>query len=595
MLAASAEKTFLDVILHMMRILRLRNILCRFRSRDCFRWFCLRWFCGRLCSFRRFCRRTGGPHRRFPGERQHEGFVLAFLPLFLHRKALRRTVLRTYAACHAFLAVDRPLPCLPVDRDRLHRTAVLTASAEEAFLDVILHMMRILRLRDILCRFRGRDCFRWFCGRLCSFRRFCRRTGGPHRRFPGERQHEGFVLAFLPLFLHRKALRRTVLRAYAACHAFLAIDRPLPCLPVDRDRLHRTAVLTASAEETFLDGILHMMRILRLRDVLDRLQGRSCFRCFYLRRRAHARAAGQDLALIGGDSGFIFSFSPCICKGKALRRTVKRTGAAGDALVPIDRPCTVSAVDRDGVHRTGLFALAAEEAFFDFIFYMVVSHSRLCRCRRLRFLHDGLPRGSSSDLRDAANGDLCPISQVAAERETLSRAVVDTGTAVHTGFQIDAPCTVRTVDGDGTRRAVSFTHAAENALHHIIDDMASIIHREHGCILRGDSLFDFADALLLNGSQDDLRLCKTRHRIVRIHGETFLRTCLHTRAALDAGEWIDPPLACLSIDSECAGGTASLAHAAENALADVIHHAPADALAEGLRCQRILRGHRRLE
>ena len=172
-------------------------------------------------------------------------------------------------------------------------------------------------------------------------------------------------------------------------------------------------MLTASAEEAFLDGILHMMRILQLRDVLDWLRGRSCLRRFCRldrRRRAHARAAGQDLALIGGDSGFIFSFSPCIFEGTALRRTVKRAGAAGDALVPIDRPCTVSAVDRDGVHRTGLFALAAEEAFLDVIFHVVVSHSRLCRCRRLRFLHDGLPRGSSSDLRDAASGDLCPIS-----------------------------------------------------------------------------------------------------------------------------------------------------------------------------------------
>ena len=464
-------------------------------------------------------------------------------------------------------------------------------------------MIRILRLRHVLCRFRGRDCFcrfclRWLCDRLCSFRRFCRRTGGTHRRFPGEREYEGFVLAFLPLFLHHKALRRTILCAYAARHTFLAVDRPLPGLPVDRDRLHRAAVLTASAEEAFLDGILHMMRILRLRDVLDQLRGRSCLRRFCLRcrrRRAHARTAGQDLALIGGDSGFIFSFSPCIFEGKALRWTVQRTGAAGDALVPIDRPCTVSAVDRDGVHRTGLFALAAEEAFSDVIFYVVVSYSRFSSCRRLRFLYDGLPRGSSSDLRDAANGDLCPISQVAAERETLSRAVVDTGTAVHTGFQIDAPCTVRTVDGDGARRTVSFTHAAENALHHIIDDMASVIHREHGCILRGDSLLDFADALLLDGGQDDLRLCKARHRIVRIHGETLLRTRLHTRAALDAGERIDPPLACLPIDSECAGGTASFAHAAENALADVIHHAPADTLTEGLRCQRILRGHRRLE
>ena len=273
--------------------------------------------------------------------------------------------------------------------------------------------MRILRLRDVLCHLWGRDCFRWFCGRLCRFRRFCRRTGGPHRSLSGERQHEGFVLAFLPLFLHRKALRRTILCAYAARHAFLAVDRPLPCLPVDRDRLHRTAVLTASAEEAFLDGILHMMRILRLRHVLDWLRGRSCFRWFCWlgrRRRAHARAAGQDLALIGGDSGFIFSFSPCIFEGKALRRTVKRTGAAGDALVPIDRPCTVSAVDRDGVHRTGLFALAAEEAFSDVIFYVVVSYSRFRSCRRLRFLYDGLPRGSSSDLRDAANGDLCPIA-----------------------------------------------------------------------------------------------------------------------------------------------------------------------------------------
>ena len=458
-------------------------------------------------------------------------------------------------------------------------------------------MMRILRLRHVLCRFRGRDCFRWFClrwfcDRLYRFRQLGRRTGGTYRSLSGERQHEGFVLAFLPLFLHRKALRRTILCAYAARHAFLAVDRPLPCLPVDRDRLHRTAVLTASAEETFLDIILHMMRILRLRDVFFRRRSRLRRT---RRRWAHARAAGQDLALIGGDSGFIFSFSPCIFEGKALRRTVKRAGATGDALVPIDRPCTVSAVDRDGVHRTGLFALAAEEAFSDVIFYVVVSYSRFRSCRRLRFLYDGLPRGSSSELRDAANGDLCPIAQVAAERETLPRAVVDTGTAVHTGFQIDAPCTVRTVDGDGARRTVSFTHAAENALHHIIDDMTSVIHREHGCILRGDSLLDFADALLLDGGQNDLRLFKARHRIVRIHGETLLRACLHTRAALDAGERIDPPLACLPIDSECAGGTASLAHAAENALADVIHHAPADTLTEGLRCQRILRGHRRLE
>ena len=280
-------------------------------------------------------------------------------------------------------------------------------------------MIRILRLRHVLCRFRSRFCFcrfclRWFCGRLCRFRRFCRRTDGTHRCLSGERQHEGFVLAFLPLFLHRKALRRTILCAYAARHAFLAVDHPLPRLSVDRDRLHRTAVLTASAEEAFLDGILHMMRILRLRHVFFQRRSRFCLRC--RRRRAHARAAGQDLALIGGDSGFIFSFSPCICKGKTLRRTVKRTGAAGDALVPIDRPCTVSAVDRDGVHRTGLFALATEKAFPDVIFHVVVSHSRFCRCRRLRFLHDGLPRRSSSDLRDAVNGDLCPIAQVAAER-----------------------------------------------------------------------------------------------------------------------------------------------------------------------------------
>ena len=341
-----------------------------------------------------------------------------------------------------------------------------------------------------------------------------------------------------------------------------------------------------------------MMRILRLRHILCRFRGRSCFRCFYLRcrgRRAHARAAGQDLALIGGDSGFLFSFSPCIFEGKALRRTVKRASAAGDALVPIDRPCTVSAVDRDGIHRAGLLALAAEEAFLDVIFHVVVSHGCFLGSWRLRLAHDGTRLLSSSELCDTVNGDFCPIAQVAAEREALPRTVVDTGTAVHTGFQIDAPCTVRTVDGDGARRAVSFTHAAENALHHIIDDMASIIHREHSCILRGDSLLDFAHALLLDGGQNDLRLCKARHRIVRIHGETFLRACLHTRAALDAGEGIDPPLACLSIDSECAGGTASLAHAAENALADVIHHAPADALTEGLRCQRILRGHRRLE
>ena len=585
-----------------MRILRLRHVLRHLWGRDCFCRFCLRCFC-------RLSRRTrtGGAHRSLPGERHHEGFVLAFLPLFFHRKALGRTVLRAYAARHAFLAVDRPLACLPVDRDRLHRAAVFAASAEETFLDGILHMMRILRLRHVLRRFCSRSCFRRFWGGSC-LRWFCRlgrrtRTGGAHRSLPGEREHEGFVLAFLPLFFHRKTLRWAVLRAYAAGHAFLAVDRPLACLPIDRDRLHRAAVLAASAEEAFLDGVLYMMRILRLRHVFfqrgsrfhlrSRRTRRLSLRC--RRRRTHARAASQDLALIGGDSGFIFSFSPSLFKGKALRRTVHGTGTAGDALVPIDRPCTVSAVDRDGIHRTGLLTLAAEEAFLDVIFHVVVSHIRFRRRWRLRFLHDRLRRRSSSDLRDTMNGDFCPIAQVATKREALSRAVVDTGTAVHAGFEVDAPGAVSAVDGDGTRRAVSFAHAAENTLHHIIDDMASVIHREHGCILRGDGLLDFADALFLDGGQNDLRLFKARHRIVRIHGETLLRTRLHTRAALDAGERIDPPLACLSIDSERAGWTASLAHAAENALTDIIHHASADALTEGLRCQRVLRGHRRLE
>ena len=264
---------------------------------------------------------------------------------------------------------------------------MLAASAEEAFLDVILHMMRILRLRHVLCRFWGGSCLRWFCGRLCRFRRFCRRTGGSHRCLSGEHQHEGFVLAFLPRFFHREALGRTVLRAYAASHTFLAVDRPLACLPIDRDRLHRAAVLAASAEETFLDGVLYMMRILRLRSLFFRRGSRfrlrsrrTCRLCLLRRRRrTHARAASQDLALIGGNSGFILSFSPSLFKGEALRRTVKRTGTAGDALVPIDRPCTVSAVDRDGIHRTGLLTLAAEEAFLDVIFHVVVSHRRFRR------------------------------------------------------------------------------------------------------------------------------------------------------------------------------------------------------------------------
>ena len=345
------------------------------------------------------------------------------------------------------------------------------------------------------------------------------------------------------------------------------------------------------------------MRILRLRDVFFRRGSRFhlrrrrtcrlCRRC--RRRRTHARTAGQDLALIGGDSGFIFSFSPSLFKGKALRRAVKRAGAAGDALVAIDRPCTVSAVDRDGIHRAGLLALTAEEAFLDGIFHVIVSHSRFRSSWQLRLAHDGTRLLSSSELCDSMNGDFCAIAQVAAEREALSRTVVDTGTAVHTGFKVDAPCTVSAVDGDGTRRAVSFAHAAENTLHHIIDDMASVIHREHGCILRGDGLLDFADALFLDGGQNDLRLFKARHRIVRIHGETLLRARLHTRAALDAGERIDLPLAGLSIDSERAGWTASLAHTAENALTDIIHHASADALAESHRRKRALRGHRRLE
>ena len=206
-----------------------------------------------------------------------------------------------------------------------------------------------------------------------------------------------------------------------------------------------------------------MMRILRLRDVLDHLRGRSCLRRFCWlgrRRRAHARAAGQDLALIGGDSGFIFSFSPCIFKGEALRRAVHGAGAAGDALVAIDRPCTVSAVDRDGIHRTGLLTLAAEEAFLDIIFHVVVSHRRFRSSWRLRLAHDGTRFLSSSELCDTVNGDFCAIAQVAAEREALSRAVVDTGTAVHTGFKVDAPCTVSAVDGDGACRAVSFAHTA---------------------------------------------------------------------------------------------------------------------------------------
>ena len=73
------------------------------------------------------------------------------------------------------------------------------------------------------------------------------------------------------------------------------------------------------------------------------------------------------------------------------------------------------------------------------------------------------------------HGDFTGISQVAAQGEAFPGAVVDTGAAVHAGFQVNAPGAAAAVHSNGAGGAGAHALAAEDAAADVVDDPAPVM------------------------------------------------------------------------------------------------------------------------
>ena len=226
---------------------------------------------------------------------------------------------------------------------------------------------------------------------------------------------------------------------------------------------------------------------------------------------------------------------------------------------------------------------------------VIEGHSRLFRL----IGRNGSRR--SGDGRFAANRfrrmheDIRPVSKVAAEGQALSRAVVDTGTAVDAGFQVDAPGAVSPVHGNGSGRTVPFALAAENTFQDIVDDMAPVVHSRFCHIDRFHRPPAFGSRTRFFHLKDDFRFLQVRLRGMGIHMEAFLRAVFHAGRTLDAGERINlpGPVFSVNLNSPCRAGF--FAHAAEDAFGCIIDDPSAVLGLEFFRFNGIAGGHRRFE
>ena len=93
--------------------------------------------------------------------------VFAFLPVVFHRETMGRAAFGAHAADHTFFSINGPGAILPVNGNRLSGAVMFTPSAEEALVDGIFHVKRIVRLWHVRFAFffyrsSRNGFFRWF-------------------------------------------------------------------------------------------------------------------------------------------------------------------------------------------------------------------------------------------------------------------------------------------------------------------------------------------------------------------------------------------------------------------------------------------------
>ena len=134
-------------------------------------------------------------------------------------------------------------------------------------------------------------------------------------------------------------------------------------------------------------GIRHCFRC-RFFDRSRFRRGRFC-RFFFLyrgRRRSRfssCRRTAEDFSLIGGFHFFLLPCFPGIRQSEATGGAAVSADAAGDAFLPVNGPGAVSPVYGNGISRTVMLALAAEQALFRFYPDMGIRHMDFFRfhCR----------------------------------------------------------------------------------------------------------------------------------------------------------------------------------------------------------------------
>ena len=332
-------------------------------------------------------------------------------------------------------------------------------------------------------------------------------------------------------------------------------------------------------------------------------------RCFrFCRSRcgsglSSCRRAAENLALEGSLHFLLFPRFPGLRQGKAVGGAAIGTDAAGDAFLPVDSPGAVSSIYGNGIRRAVMFAFAAEKALFRVYPDMGIRHidfcCRFCHCSRRLFcrrfhFHRGC-RPSSHRRAGAVHGNFTGISQVAAQGEAFPGAVVDTGAAVHAGFQVNTPGAAAAVHGNGAGGAVPHALAAEDTFHNVVYNVAPVIHGSFRHIDGRHFALHLGYAVFLLHLEDDFRFFHVRRRGFGVHVETFLGAYFHAAGALDAGKGVDFPGARGPVHGNGTGRAGAHALTAEDAAADVVDDpAPVMGLVN-LRLYGIGGGYRRLE
>ena len=414
----------------------------------------------------------------------------------------------------ALFPVDGPGTVLPVQCNGAHGAVVFALPTEQALLrfNPDMGIRQVYRWRRPCHRLRRIRCLQVFRSFHSFFGRRIRRRGRPGR---SPSQHfslvgcRGFLLfPRFPGIRQGQAVGRAAVSADAAGDALLPVDGPGPVLPVQCNGFGRAVVFALSAEQALLrfDSDMGVRQVHRWRRPCHRLRRIRClqiFRSFHsdfgrrIRRRGRpGRSSSQHFPLVGRRGLFLFSRFPGIRQGQAVGRAAIGAHAAGDALLPVDSPGPILPIQCNGAHGAVVFALSAEQALLRL--HSDVGIRQVYNFRAFRTLWNGNPFlfcGTDRLLRncfcrfgsqrfgrppDRRHGSVqrnfTGTAEVASQGQAFPGAVVDAGTAVHAGLQVNAPGPGPAVHRNGAGGAVPHALAAENTFDNIIDDLAPVIH-----------------------------------------------------------------------------------------------------------------------